>query len=318
MAARSNVGVPGRRGGDDRTGVGRRRSGRQVLNHLYVPLQVPSLLELTTRDDRGAGALGAHRRPVLKFWARNGEPSRLPVGRPHRDGPLHHHPRRNGRATRPTDLRLGHAFVRSLRAQIAGDVDLAEQCASEALQIAPTAPADAAIIFGAQLMIVCGQRGTMSDLAPSSSKWRRRRPTSRGAVHLPARQGARRGRDLEGRSPLGEFAPPASSYPRTSVDDRMVDFADAAIECGEPSYAAPLFERLEPGGQLPSPAHRHWVRSATTRGLATVLGRLDEADAYFAHAAAMTRHGAKFFAPGPTCCGQDAHRSQRGWRRGER
>jgi len=32
----------------------------------------------------------------------------------------------------------------------------------------------------------------------------------------------------------------------------MVDFADAAIECGEPSYAAPLFERLEPwAGQLP-------------------------------------------------------------------
>jgi hypothetical protein len=78
----------------------------------------------------------------------------------------------------------------------------------------------------------------------------------------------------------------------------MVDFADAAIECGEPSYAAPLFERLEPwAGQLPvTGASALGPVSHYLGGLATVLGRLDEADAYFAHAAAMSEGmGAKFF-----------------------
>jgi len=86
----------------------------------------------------------------------------------------------------------------------------------------------------------------------------------------------------------------------------MVDFADAAIECGEPSYAAPLFERLEPwAGQLPvTGASALGPVSHYLGGLATVLGRLDEADAYFAHAAAMSEGmGAKFFGAGPTCCG---------------
>ena len=46
----------------------------------------------------------------------------------------------------------GHTFVRSLRAQIAGDTDRAEQCATEALQIGTEGgQLDAAVIFGAQL-----------------------------------------------------------------------------------------------------------------------------------------------------------------------
>ena len=48
----------------------------------------------------------------------------------------------------------------------------------------------------------------------------------------------------------------------------------------------------------PAPSFQRQVRSAThLGGLATVLGRYDEADAYFAQSAAMSdRMGAKFFA----------------------
>jgi hypothetical protein len=79
----------------------------------------------------------------------------------------------------------------------------------------------------------------------------------------------------------------------------MVDFAEAAIECRDPKYAQPLFDQLAPwaeqlpatGGSALGPvSHYHG-------GLATVLGRYDEADAYFAKSAALSdRMGAKFFA----------------------
>ena len=79
----------------------------------------------------------------------------------------------------------------------------------------------------------------------------------------------------------------------------MVCYAEAAIACRDPKYAGPLFDRLAP-----------WADQMATTGitadgpvshflggLATVLGRYDEADAYFAHAAAFNdRANAKFFA----------------------
>ena len=66
-----------------------------------------------------------------------------------------------------------------------------------------------------------------------------------------------------------------------------------------PAHAAALFERLEPwadqlpatGGSALGPVS-HYLG-----GLTTVLGRYDEADAYFARSAAMCdRMGARFFA----------------------
>ena len=70
----------------------------------------------------------------------------------------------------------------------------------------------------------------------------------------------------------------------------MVDYADAAVACGDPTYAWPLFERLAPWhAQLPAtsasalPPVSHYLG-----GLAGVLGRYDEADAYFSQSAAMS------------------------------
>ena len=60
-----------------------------------------------------------------------------------------------------------NTFHLAKRAQIAGDTDLAEQLATEALQIGTDCgQPDAALFFGGQLMVVSAQRGTMGELIP--------------------------------------------------------------------------------------------------------------------------------------------------------
>jgi tetratricopeptide (TPR) repeat protein len=81
----------------------------------------------------------------------------------------------------------------------------------------------------------------------------------------------------------------------------MAEYAAVAIACREPQYAAPLFDELAPyanllatasGGMADCPVSYH------LGGLATVLGRYEEANAYFTQAAAFNeRVDAKFFAP---------------------
>ncbi len=78
----------------------------------------------------------------------------------------------------------------------------------------------------------------------------------------------------------------------------MVDFAEAAIECGDAAYACPVFEQIAPwADQLPvTGASALGPVSHYLGGLATVLGRFDDADDYFTRAHAFGRRlGAKFF-----------------------
>jgi tetratricopeptide (TPR) repeat protein len=79
----------------------------------------------------------------------------------------------------------------------------------------------------------------------------------------------------------------------------MVNYAEVAIACRHPKCAGVLFDRLAPwadqapfGGLTVDSPVSHFLG-----GLATVLGRYDDADTYFAHAAALNdRANAKFFA----------------------
>ena len=60
-----------------------------------------------------------------------------------------------------------NTFHLAKRAQIAGDTNLAEQMATEALQIGTDCgQPDATLFFGGQLLVVSAQRGTMGDLIP--------------------------------------------------------------------------------------------------------------------------------------------------------
>ncbi len=148
--------------GDDAVAV-------RVLNHLFIPLQVPSLLESTQARSR-EGLQRAERvgDPVLEFWAATWRAESSA-----RVGDLGEMERCMALQTRLAEeldqpvFSWGRHFVRSLRAQIAGDTDLAEQYATEALRIGTEGgQPDASLIFGAQLNIVSGQRGTQHELIP--------------------------------------------------------------------------------------------------------------------------------------------------------
>ena len=80
----------------------------------------------------------------------------------------------------------------------------------------------------------------------------------------------------------------------------MVCYADAAIECGDPKYAGPLLRPARSLGRsvvATGSGTASGLVSHYLGGLATVLGRYDEADVYFDHSAAMSAPmEAKFFA----------------------
>jgi class 3 adenylate cyclase len=277
----------------------------RVLNHLHVPLQVPSLLDLALA--RTADALVRAERvgdPVLVFWAaqwrtetaaRAGDIDEM-------DRCLAIHGSMAEQLDQPI-FNWGHTFVRGLRAQIAGDCDQAERLAAEALRIGTEGgQLDAAIFFGTQLMIVSGQRGTMGELTPLIEQIAAETPDiSRGLfASLLAKAHVEGDRTDDARRLLAEFA--ASDFD-LALDQTwltgMVDFAEAAIECQDPQYAGPLFEQLAPwAGQLPATgASALGPVSHYLGGLCSVLGRYDEAEAYFVRSAEFSdRMGAKFFA----------------------
>ena len=107
-------------------------------------------------------------------------------------------------------------------------------------------------------------------------------------------------RIAEAASLLEEFAAAAFELPFDGFWlTGIVNYASAAIAVGDRNYADPLFDRLSRYADLScstGPTADGPV-SYFLGGLATVLNRYDEADAYFARSAAMCdRMGARFFA----------------------
>jgi hypothetical protein len=275
----------------------------RVLNNVCVPLFVPPLLEQSLA--RTADALVRAERlgdPVLLYWAavwrsliacqagdidefdRCREISKLMADR--LDQPL---------------LRWAQLFIGSMRAQIAGDADQAEQFATEALQLGTAA--DATVHFGGQLLAISIQRGTVGDLAPVIEQMAADTPDLAPALlaALLALAHADADRIDEARPILEQFAASGFDLPLDQVWlSGMASYAAVAIACRDPQYAAPLFDQLAPyasllatagGGEAIGPV------SYYLGGLATVLGRYEEANAYFTQAAAFNeRVDAKFFA----------------------
>jgi len=134
----------------------------RVLNHIQIALQVPSLLRQslirTTNALRLAERVGD---PVQLFWAAQWRAEAAA-----REGDMDEMLRCIGIHGSMADqlnqpiFNWGHAFVSAVPAQIAGDTDRAEALANEALRIGKeSGQPDAETIFGAQFIIVCGQRG---------------------------------------------------------------------------------------------------------------------------------------------------------------
>jgi class 3 adenylate cyclase len=277
----------------------------RVLNHIHIALQVPPLLSISLR--RTAEGLQLAERlgdPVQLFWAAQWRAEAAA-----RAGDVEEmlrcvaiHGSIAEQLNQPI-FTWDHAFVCAVPAQIAGDTDRAEMLANEALQIGTeSGQPDAATIFGAQLIIVSGQRGTMADLAPLIEQMAENTPDISMWLFrsLLAKAYVEGDRFEDALALLEEFSRANYELPQDQIWlTGMVDFADAAIECGDPHYAGPLFDRLQPwSDQLPATGGSALAPvSYYLGGLATVLGRFDDAEAYLAQSAEFcARAGAKFFA----------------------
>ncbi|MCU0270776.1 MAG: AAA family ATPase, partial [Acidimicrobiales bacterium] len=277
----------------------------RVLNHVFLPLVVPSALDRALT--RSADALAAAERlgdPALLFFA---AVSRLDAAT--RAGDI---------AEKDRCLAIGEAMVERLgqptmrwmqtfhtaqRALLAGDTDRAEALATEALQIGTDhGVPDAGVFYGGQLLEVAWQRGTLGELIPFIVELDAETPDTHSSGHQSAMAFAYAdaGRHELARDRLDSFA--GSGF--QVFEDHvwfvfMAYLAEAAIECGDPRYAGPLFDQLLPfatnwactGATIEGPVS-HYLG-----GLATVLGRFDEADTFLTRsAAACAQTGAVFFA----------------------
>jgi hypothetical protein len=196
-----------------------------------------------------------------------------------------------------------NTFHLAKRAQIAGDTDLAEQLATEALQIGTECgQPDATLFFGGQLLVVSAQRGTMGELIPLIEQMVDETSTLTGVLTAVLAQAhAQADHTEDAQLLLEEFAAADFDLPADQMwITAMHSYAEAAIHCGDPKYAGPLFDRLVPcSGQSVASGSvtASGLVSHSLGGLATVLRRYDEADAYFDQSAATSaRMNAKFFA----------------------
>ena len=194
-----------------------------------------------------------------------------------------------------------HSYFGAFRSLIAGDLDRAEAVATDALKIGTDGgESDADFVFVAQVLSVSSQRGTVGELIPQVKQAAADNPGLPAYVAVLARVQADVGSYDEARNLLAEFAAADFDLPLDPTwMTGMLNYAEAAAECGDPIYARPVLERLAPwsdrwsctGVSVEGPVS-HYLGA-----LAAVLGRYDEADSYFTEAAAMNeRMGAKYFA----------------------
>jgi class 3 adenylate cyclase len=275
----------------------------RVLNDVAQPLRVPVLLGrlLTLSADALARAENVGD-PALLFWAAHNRTLALTcageIGECDRYREIMESMAKQ--VDDPT-LHWMNTMHSAGWALIAGDSGRAEHLAKEALRIGTDGgQPDVAATFGAQLIHVNWQRGTLSRLLPGVEQGVAEYPGIPAFAGTLAVAYLEADRTDDAHHLLAEFAATDFDLP---VDlnwiSGMLRYADVAIECRDTHCAQPLFDRLAPwasqfsfsGGSAEGPV------SHVLGGLATVLGRYDEADAYFAQAAASSnRMRAKFFA----------------------
>ena len=282
--------------GDDATVI-------RILNHLVFPLLVPALLDQSLAWS--ADALVRAERvgdPVLLYFAAI---YRATVAT--RAGDVDEVDRCLGIAeplVRMLDqppMSWEFTFHQAKRAQIAGDTATAEALAAAAFQIGvDCGQPDAETFFGVQLAAVSWQRGTMGDLAPLLEAMIVESPglpTLKASLALAYTQADRLD---EARVLLDAFAATGFDLPQDSAWlNGMTEYAEAAIACRDRRFAEPLFDMLKPWSAQFSSAGGVTAEGPVATmlgGLAAVLGRWDDAEAYFAGAKEFcSRVGAAYF-----------------------
>jgi class 3 adenylate cyclase len=276
----------------------------RVVNQVYYPLLVPSTLEqqLTATADALVRAERVGDPVLLFLMAHSRATAVFLVGDiDEMDRCIEIMGSLADQLDQPI-LSWTNTFHLAKRAQIAGDTDLAEQLATEALQIGTDCgQPDAALFFGSQLLIVSAQRGTMGDFIPLIEQIVDEAPAIVGvftAALALAHAEADHSEDV--RRLLEEFAAADFDLPMDQAwITGMHCYAQAAIQCGDPRYAGPIFDRLAPWAEqsvASGSVTASGLVSQSLGGLATILRRYDEADDYFDRSAAMSaRMNAKFF-----------------------
>ena len=276
----------------------------RVLNHIFLPLHVPSLLgESLTRT---ADALVRAERlgdPLVLLWAADFRSLAASAA-----GDVDEVDRciaimgsTAEQLDQPT-LNWVNTFIPAARAMIAGDVAQAESLATKALEIGiEGGQPDAATFFGIQLMSISVQRGSMNELVPLIQQALADNPglpTLKATLAVAYAEGDQ---FEEARQLLEELAQAEFAFPLDFAWlAGMTRSAHVAVACRNERYAVELLDQLTPWSD-------QWTTSAGISsqgpvslylgGLASVLHRYDEADTYFSRSAAMSnRMGSKFFA----------------------
>ncbi len=275
----------------------------RTLNHLVFPLLVPSHLERSLAWT--AEALTRAERigdPVLVYFAamyratvatRAGDVEEVDRCYTIAGGLARH-------LDQPS-LNWEYTFHLAKRAQIAGTIEEAEALAGQALQIGlDSGQPDAETFFGVQLAATSWQRGTIGDLAPLLEQMvvdSPGLPTLKASLALAYAE-----QDLldDAARMLGQFAATGFHLPVDAAWlNGMTEYAEAAIACGDPSFAEPLANLLLPWADQFSSAGGVTAEGPVRLvlgGLTSVLGRHDEADEHFRLSAAWCdRVEARFF-----------------------
>ena len=275
----------------------------RVLNHIFGPLMAPSAHQQSLLRTAEALRL-AHRvgDPVLLFFAALWRSIAA-----HIDGNIDETNRclelmeaKAAQLDQPVLTWLSTMF-RAMREILAGNTGVAEQLVTQSFQLSMEAnQPDAEIFFASQFACVSVQRGTIEALLPLAQQLTSNSPNISGTIQsYVAMWLAESDRIAEAAGLLEEFSAAAFELPFDGFWlTGIVNYASAAIVVADRNYADPLFDRLSRYADLScstGPTADGPV-SYFLGGLATVLNRYDEADAYFSRSAAMCdRMGARFF-----------------------
>ena len=159
---------------------------------------------------------------------------------------------------------------------------------------------DAGLYFNGQFPGICARRGTLGDIAELIAQTARENPGLPALTGNLARAHVQGGNMEDARRLLDDFARSGFDPPLDFLWlIGMAGWAEVAIACRDPQYAGPIFDRLAPwADQL---TYIDLVTEGPVSlylgGLAAVLGRYDEAEAYFTKSADFCgRTAAKCFA----------------------
>jgi tetratricopeptide (TPR) repeat protein len=214
-----------------------------------------------------------------------------------------------------------------MRAQLAGDNDLAGQLAENALQIGIEAgQPDAAIVYGAQALGVSIQRGTIGELIPLIEQAASDVPDlAEVYAGVLALAHAHSDRTDEAAQLLERFSSRGFDLSMDVVwITGMLAYGEAAIHCRNPRFAGPIYDLLVPWSNQWASTGGTTAEGPVSRclgGLAGVLGRYDEAETYFSHSVASSeRFGVKFVSASTNLWWGDmlARRSSEGNSEGDR